>query len=177
MITAGTFDKADAIPAERQEEILRKASERRWNEIRQTVANGGLSDFLDNMAAFCMEQTRQPTSSYASVTGIGMSSRDLEALRNREPGSNPAHDGLARVLSTCFAHNILEPLPDAKQGQRGTTHLVFYMNRLLCLRYKLPLPYGGWREMPIDSLCELLAKSPEGRRGAEPLQRELEASA
>ena len=159
------FDNIHISPA-RQEEILRKAVDRRWTDIIQSVPDSlKVVAFLDTMAKFCYYETNRPNSPYSSVTGLAISSKDLERLRSIDVlKANPKYKPLARVLSICFAHNLLEPLPDSKQGSSGATHLLIYLNRLLCFKYKLPLPYGGWREQSLDTLSAFV-------EGTNPLKR------
>jgi hypothetical protein len=72
---------------------------------------------------------------------------------------------LRDVLASCIALNLLEPRMDAKN--KGERWLVLYLNRLLCLRFGLPLGYGGWRPQKIKALTEWLGKpSIEGRHHA-----------
>lgn len=156
MITAKTLELDKDITATRQYEILRAAAERRWNEIVKTVHCDGLIIFLDNMAKFCLDETTRTGSPYKAVTGVALPISNLQRLQRRQMGKNPRYDMIANVLSTCFAHNILEPNPDVNQGSRGAKHLVIYLNRLLCLNYGLPLQYGGWRDKSLESMCSFL---------------------
>lgn len=176
MMAARTFGGDRRIAAARQDRILRTAADERWEEIAQTINCPGLVRFLDNMAEFCTAQTMLPGAPYLGVTGIAISAHDQRVLQQQSiKGANPRYVALAGVLSTCFGHNILEPNPDFKQGQRGSRHLVIYMNRLLCLRYGLPLQYGGWREKTLESLCGFMER---GRREPEEeaVPRPLEAA-
>ena len=177
MMAAKMLDGDRRITAVRQNKVLRTAADERWEEIVQTIDCPGLERFLDNMAEFCTAQTLLPGAPYLGVTGIAISAHDQRVLQQQSTkGTNPRYVALANVLSTCFGHNILEPNPDFKQGQRGSKHLVVYMNRLLCLRYGLPLQYGGWREKTLESLCGFMER---GRRmaGKEGVPHPLEAAA
>lgn len=156
MMAAKTLGRGEDITATRQYAILCAAADRRWDEIVKTVHCDGLVNFLDNMAKFCKDQTGREGSPYQTVTGVAISAASLQRLQSRHEGENPRYDAIANVLSTAFAHNILEPNPDVSQGARGSKHLVIYLNRLLCLKYRLPLPYGGWREKTLESMCSLL---------------------
>lgn len=177
MMAARMLDADRRITAVRQDKILRSAADERWEEIVQTIDCPGLERLLDSMAEFCAAQTLLPGAPYLGVTGIAISARDQRVLQQQSAkGTNPRYAALANVLSTCFGHNILEPNPDFKQGRRGSKHLVVYMNRLLCLRYGLPLQYGGWREKTLEALCGFMER---GRRaaGKEGVPHPLEAAA
>jgi hypothetical protein len=40
---------------------------------------------------------------------------------------------------------------------------VFYLNRLLCVKFGLPLNFGGWQRLPIETLIKMM-------RGAVPAE-------
>src|SRR5574337_382622 len=155
MISARSLEKNTRISPERQEKIMEDSVERRWDEINQSISNSRyIVPFLDNVAKFCKIETNLPNAPYNGVTGIAISTRDVKRLQDEKVlKSNTRYSVLSDVISTCLAHNLLESLPDSRQGQKGTTHLIMYLNRLLCFRYKLPMSYGGWREQSLDTLC------------------------
>ena len=166
MISARSFDEIHPISPKRQEFILKKAMLRRWDEVVQSIQNSkNIINFFDNMAKFCFIETNLPNSPYASVTGIAISTNDLKRLQDLDVlKNNPRYKRLTDVLSICFAHNLLEPLPSSKQGTKGTVHLVMYLNRLLCFRYQLPLPYGGWRELSLEVLSSFIEGTYKSKR-------------
>ena len=43
-----------------------------------------------------------------------------------------------------------------KQGQAGSQKFVFYLNRLLCVRFGLPLGYGGWQRLPVETIVRMM---------------------
>jgi hypothetical protein len=57
----------------------------------------------------------------------------------------------------------LEPRLDHKN--KGERWLVLYLNRLLCLRFGLPLGYGGWRPRRLNQLGAWIDKSALTTRG------------
>lgn len=142
----------------RQEEILKWAAERRYKNMLRIVNDQSLENFLDTMADFCVEETKLPNAPYDSVTGVAISLEDLKLLQELPPDDRSKYGRLAGILSTCFAHNILEPRPDSRQGSPGSTHLVMYLNRIFCIHYGLPLAYGGWREKSLSDLYNFTHK-------------------
>lgn len=170
MISTISSETSPSIPADRQEHLLEKKIFEKWEEINQSIPNAQyVIPFLNNIAKFCFTETNLPNSPYTSVTGIAISSEDLKKLRTTQfPESNKKYKILADVLTTCFAHNLLEPLPGSKQGKKGTTHLVMYLNRLLCFRFQLPIPHGGWREQDLDTLCDFVEDTFKSKRKIHP---------
>ena len=147
----------------RQDALIRKASAGRWSDIRTAVRYGGdVVTLLARLASFGRDITFAPNAPYApGVTGIGISTAETLLLRDPEYlRSNPSYLHVANVLASAIAHNLLEPLPDQEQGKKGATWYVLYLNRLLCVRYDLPLQYGGWRHKTVRELSRWLQDAP-----------------
>ena len=155
IISSRSFDKSFQISPSRQEQLLSKSVEHYWNEIKTTIPHSEhVIPFLNSIGKFCFSETNFPAASYGPVTGITLSENNLKILQNENiKKTNSRYRILSDVISTCLAYNLLEPLPESKQGQKGTKHLILYLNRLLCFWYDLPLSYGGWREKNLDTLC------------------------
>ena len=170
MIATISSESSPNIPADRQEYLLGKKVFEKWEEIKQSIPNASyVIPFLNNIAKFCFTETNLPNSPYTSVTGIAISSEDLKKLQKQEfLETNPKYKKLSEVLTTCFAHNLLEPHPGSKQGKKGTTHLVMYLNRFLCFRFQLPIPHGGWREQTLDTLCSFVEDTFKSKRKIQP---------
>lgn len=166
MISARSFEKTPKISASRQEKIIAKAAEKKWAEINSSLPYSKLIiPFLNSTAKFCFNETNMKTASYGTVSGIAISKQSLKILQNVNAlKSNSRYDKLANILSTCFAYNLLETKPESKQGEKGTTHLVMYLNRLLCFWYGLPLNYGGWREHSLETLCDFYDEKYQSKR-------------
>ena len=155
IISSKSFEKSFRMSASRQEQLLSKSVERYWEEIKMFIPHSKyLIPFLNSIGKFCFTETNFPAASYGPVTGIAISSQNVKILQNESvKETNPRYKTLSDIISTCLAYNLLEPLPDSRQGQKGTTHLILYLNRLLCFWYDLPLTYGGWKEQSLDTLC------------------------
>ena len=161
---SGSYTRLGArITPKRQQDILMKKTFDKWKEIKQSIPNSQyVIPFLRNVAQFCVRESRTPRASYNSVTGIAISDNNLQNIRSSKfRSSNEKYQILYDVLATCIAHNLLELLPDAKQGERGKRHFLMYLNRLLCLKFNLPLQYGGWREQDLDTLCSFVNEEHE----------------
>lgn len=157
VISAALLKKPLSLSPTRQEQILKKVAERRWNDIRKTVPNGGdVIRFLNSINHLCQIETFRPNAPYApGVTGIAISMRDREKLIDSNSRKNrPGYDRLARTLSACISNNLLEATLDRKQGKKGSkTWMILYLNRLLCLHLGLSVHYGGWRSRSLNQLC------------------------
>jgi hypothetical protein len=85
------------------------------------------------------------------VTGFGITMQDRALLT--ETGRNArVYADLRAMLAALVSQNLLEPILDHRN--KGENLLVFYMNRLLCARFDLPLGYGGWRKKALQELAD-----------------------
>jgi hypothetical protein len=168
ILSASLLRRGDRpLSAERQEAILKAVAERRWEAIPRAAAQGhAMLRFLERLGELCADETFKPSAPYApGVTGFAISMADREFLvGDSTPKSAENMRTLREVLASCIALNLLEPRLDAKN--KGDRWLVLYLNRLLCLRFGLPLGYGGWRPRKIKALTEWLGRpSVGGGRG------------
>lgn len=157
---SGPRSNPSPLSADRQHALIKEAAERRWNDIARRLPQGyDARRFLDALGALCVSQTTRPTAPYApGVTGFGFSMAERARLIESGAKQTP-HVRLREILTTLVAHNLLEPRLDHKN--KGREYVVFYLNRLLCVHFDLPLGYGGWRER---SLKELSSWVEGGRR-------------
>jgi hypothetical protein len=153
----------------RQEEILKNLIERRWKAIPQHVMNGyKVRALLEAIGRFCEWATDQPNAPYApGVTGIAISMADRDKLRDKSfLDRNPRLSDLASVISTSLANNLLEASVDhLNKGQRW---MLLSLNRMLCVRFQLPLQYSGWRPKSLKELLVWLDRgftAPKNSRG------------
>lgn len=167
IISATVLRRGDRqLAAERQQAILTAVADRRWKAIPRGAMRGhAVLRFLEHLAGLCTEETYKPTAPYApGVTGIGISMAEREFLVS---GEAVAASGVLRplreVLASCIAQNLLEPRLDHKN--KGERWLVLYLNRLLCLRFGLPLSYGGWRPRKMKQLSSWIGRSSVGTGG------------
>ncbi len=155
MLAASLLRKSPDLTPSRQDAIVRKASEQFWADIPRRVQEGrAVQRLLDAIGEFAASETYLPNAPYSpGVTGIAITMADRESLRAAaELRRGPSDLALlARCISLALAHNLLEPLPDHR-GQ-GENLMVLYLNRLLCVRYELPLHYGGYRRRKLTELA------------------------
>jgi hypothetical protein len=176
MLAQATLDKSMTIQPERQEAIVRNASETLWKEIPQRLADGReIQQLLLNVAAICRTDTYRATVPYPpGATATAISMRDRERLldpkwRERTPGA----EGLFVALAGAIAHNLLGTELD--YAVKGDRWMVLYVNRLLCPRFGLALGLGGIRERPVEDLCKwMITERPEEETLlAQPIQERL----
>jgi hypothetical protein len=97
------------------------------------------------------------------VNGIAISMADRARLLDESwLRHHPDHRQLAEVLASALAHNYLDADPNYKC--KGQLWLVLNLNRLLCVRYRLPLGYGKFKEQKLDDLVRWMQRGYEPRR-------------
>ena len=153
IISARLIDPNALLSPERQEDIIKKTIKTRWEQIPLTIRNGrDVMKFLEATGKMAFLETTKPNAPYPpGVTGIAISMRARDTLIQDKKYSR-----LCSILSECIAHNLLEPILDYKV--KGGRWMVLYLNRMLCVRFGLPLQYGGFREKTLDELSEWMEK-------------------
>ena len=155
--------REDLMPltVERQDDLIRGVARRRWEGLVHRLPNGyGARRFLEAVGALCRAETFRPTAPYApGVTGIAITMSDRKTLIDSADDKVRHLVQLRDVLTSLVANNLLVPQLDRKT--KGKAFVVFYLNRLLCVQFGLPLGYGGWREQRLLTLDAWLKNGPQ----------------
>lgn len=160
MISAAIMRRDRSISPKKQETIFNAFSQKKWDEIPKRIPYGiEVQNLLSGIGKFAKAETDRPNAPYApGVTGIAISMADRDRIINsRSYKLHPEYEELVGVLSACISNNLLEARLDMKQGSQ--TWLILNLNRWLCLHFKLPLNYGGWRPKKPEELCSWLGSS------------------
>lgn len=146
------LDQHDPLPPSKQDELIREWADKKWNEIPRTVPRGEeVQRFLEGVGQMCRNKWEEGTASYGgagALSGIGIRYPELKRIvGDEELGYESDRYALAReVLMSCMVNNLLEARPYRRQGREGQEVHILYLNRWICVKYNLPLLYGGWRE-------------------------------
>jgi len=156
MIFRAELNRSPELTAREQDELLRSSAKAYYERLEQHFPRGSsIRQFVDNLARFCRSVTNRPNAPISpGVTGFGMTAdqlRDARAVDGASAGIRLFRDTLASAV----AGNVLS-IRKVKQGQAGSRKFVFYLNRLLCIRFALPLGYGGWQRLPVDMLVRMM---------------------
>lgn len=140
------------LSATRQDALIRQVARGRWEQLVRRVPRGyEARRLLEAIGAFCKQQTFRPTAPYApGVTGIAITMADRAQLIDRPAEKIRSFLPLRDVLTSLVAQNLLVPRVDHQNN--GRTYVVFYLNRLFCVHFGLPLGYGGWRHKSLSTL-------------------------
>ena len=154
-LTAVILKKTAKATPRKQDEIVRTASKRLLAEIPRRVPSGGdVLNLVRAVGAMSQRETHRPTAPYApGVNGFAVSMVDLERLRSPTIRRQLAGaDQLLRALSSALANNIFSA--EFNYRCKGKLWAVFYLNRLLCPAFELPLHYGGYRERKLTEVIQ-----------------------
>ena len=160
MLSKKIADKPVILDASEQEKALRRIAENRWKEqIRIVPYSDFVLKFLSNFALFAQKESTRPNAPYApGINGFAIREPTERKLIEGKPWrEDDVYKPLMNVLKTCLAYNLIEKRT-TKQGKVNTTVTVYYLNRWICLRYNLPLTYGGFRHRSPAELLKF-AKS------------------
>ncbi|ACB73839.1 hypothetical protein [Opitutus terrae] len=160
------------LPAARQQQLVVKASNEMWEEIPRRATQGArVRNLLAAIGAFSRWYTQRPTApNDPGVNAIAISMADRERLMDRTwTQHRPDHAMLAEVLASALTLNYLDAQPNYRC--KGQDWLILNLNRLLCVKYQLPLNYGKFKEQKLDELVRWMERGFEARR--ESMEEEL----
>lgn len=149
-----------SISARDQDKEIRKIANDKWKELSKILPESTLVlRFLENLCRFCVSETFKPNAPYApGVNGFSIDSTKIaELFSEKEWQTNELYKDLHSVLNTCIAYNLLHKR-ETMQGKKGEKKVVYYINRWICVKFDLPLGYGGWRTKKTEELLKWTKK-------------------
>ncbi len=144
------------LDAIRQEKILRGVVNKKWEELRTLLPDSRqVLSFIDNLGKYFSEITHKPTASYApGVNGFAIKEvKTPKLFEQPDWNQDDRFIPILDVIGICLAYNLLEK-KETIQGKKGQKWIVYYFNRWLCLRYALPLTFGGWNKITPGNLLK-----------------------
>jgi hypothetical protein len=159
MIYRAELDRDKAILAKEQEDILKKCADEYYKALEEKHRRGSaIRQFVDNLGLYFEEVTYRPNAPIApGVSGFGLTRREIIETVTEVKVDRKGQEALIfrEVLTNAVAGNVLS-VRITKQGQAGSEKIVFYLNRLLCVKFRLPLNYGGWQHLPVQVLIRMM---------------------
>lgn len=156
MIYRAELDRDKAISANQQEDVFKRCADDYYRALEEKHRRGSaIRQFVDNLGLFFEEVTYRPYAPIApGVNGFGLTRQQIEQAAGPSVQTRDAQV-FREVLTNAVAGNVLS-VRVTKQGQAGAEKIVFYFNRILCVRFRLPLNYGGWQPLPTDLLVRMM---------------------
>ncbi len=156
MLSNNLVGKSLVLSPESQEKKIQLIVDNRWKELPRLIPFSRLvMNFLEQFSSFARHESYKPNAPIVhGVTGIAISNLKMPSLFEESNWEkDDRYSPLVNVLSTCVAYNLLETR-DIFQGKKGQKHRVFYLNRWLCMKFNLPLAYGGWKSKKIEEILK-----------------------
>ena len=142
------------LSPERQEKIIKDVVAKKWKDLNVILPESTtVMRFIEGLGKYFQEVTYKSTASYApGINGFAIKEPPLKLINDDLSWENTElYYPLVDSLNICMAFNLLET-KEVIQGKKGQRWIVYYLNRWLCVKYNLPLSYGGWNKINPDKL-------------------------
>lgn len=146
--------RANTVPPVDQEKIITRVSKQYWDEIDVIYSRAkSIKTLISNIAHIGAVTRDVGAASYSGGTFTGIGIREhlyKKILFDKE------YQNIKSILATCVSGNLLK-IKQVKQGGKNEMAVVFYLNRWMCVYFKLPLAYGGWKlcnSILLKHVCE-----------------------
>jgi hypothetical protein len=153
VVSGGIRLERRPLSPERQHALMKQASLSVWDDIPMRVPDGrALKNLLEGIAGYSNWYTYRPSAPNdpgVAGTAIRMSERE-QLMDPAYLARHPKQKRLADLLAAALAHNLLVAQLD--YNCKGDKWMVLNLNRILCVRFDLPLHYGKYKERPLDVL-------------------------
>ena len=146
-----------------QDRTIRRASDALWKEIPNRLANGrDIQNVISGVASFARKLNHDRPISYApGISGFALTMRDVDSLLEQEKRREiPGGESLLHALANAVAHNYLTKREDVPRGANSERRMVFYLNRLLCPYFGLPLGRGGYKTRGLREVAGWIGERP-----------------
>lgn len=134
-----------AISPKEQESYIRTTADKRWNDILKRFDLGQeVQNFIYNIVRIAESTRNTGRNSYSggAITGIGIEKNICDKMLR-----NFNNEKMLEILRICISARYLEK---RVISQNNKEWFVFYLNRWICVKYNLPLGYGGWKQININ---------------------------
>ncbi len=120
----------------------------------QDVAN-----LVAGIAKLCHDETWRPNSPISpGVTGVAIDNSDRDGLIEAAQCDGSQESRLLNALASAIAHNVLSLRQT--RGRRDEDRAIFYLNRLMCPAFQLPLGFGGYKSRKTADLLAWMTRDP-----------------
>ena len=128
-----------------QHRLILEESSKYLDNLQSRVPFGrNVANLVSAIADLCKRETWRPNLPITpGVTGISIQNSERIALLKAARSEDGAERRLVNALASAVAHNALSLRPTNRQRDENRT--VFYLNRLICPAYGLPLGFGGYK--------------------------------
>lgn len=137
------------VSKKEQNAAIKKLADKKWEMLDvQFVDSPQIKGLLFGIAELGIKSIEKNTASYpgGAFTGIGIRENDFKKMFREDKYKNAIG-----VLRKCLSNNLLLK---RRISQNNDNKVVFYLNRWICIKYNLPLLYGGWKTVNLEWICQ-----------------------
>ena len=142
------------LPPSAQHKLILAESSKYLEDLPSRVPLGrDVANLVTGIASLCRRETWRPNVPITpGVTGISIQNSERDALVEAARSDDGAERRLVKALASAVAHNALSLRPTNRQRDENRT--VFYLNRLVCPAFGLPLGFGGYKPRRVAELLD-----------------------
>ena len=140
------------LPASAQHQLIEKESQVYFRDIATRIPYGqDVANLVAGIAKVCRDETWRPNSPISpGVTGVSIQNSERDELIAASKRSGSPESRLLNALASAIAHNVLSLRQTS--GRSDEDRAIFYLNRLMCPAFQLPLGYGGYKPRKLADL-------------------------
>ena len=156
ILNTGTIGRSRRrqLPPSAQHKLILEESSKYVEGLHSRVPLGrDVANLVSAIADLCKRETWRPNVPITpGVTGISIQNSERDALVEAARSDDGVERRLVKALASAVAHNALSLRPTNRQ--RDENRMVFYLNRLVCPAFGLPLGFGGYKPRRVAELLD-----------------------
>ena len=148
------------LPASAQHKLIVDESSSYVRDIGTRIPYGqDVANLVATIAKLCHDETWRPNSPISpGVTGVSIQNSDRDKLVTAAQRSGSQESRLLNALASATAHNVLSLRQT--RDRRDENRAIFYVNRLMCPAFRLPLGFGGYKPRKTSDLLAWMTGDP-----------------
>ena len=152
------------LPPSFQNRLILVQSRDYVESLRTSLPYGqDVFNLVTAIAQLCREESLRPNVPITpGVTGVSIQVSERDKLIDAALSSNSTDRRLLNALGSALAHNVL--MLRITDRQRDEDRAVFYLNRLVCPAFDLPLGFGGYKPQALSRLTEWVSTGQPSRQ-------------
>ena len=151
-------NRRQQLPPSGQHDLIVEESRKYVSELQSRVPYGrDVSNLVNGIANLSRQETWRPNVPITpGVTGVSIQDSEREDLIKAAKNNGSHERRLVNALASAVAHNVLSMRPTNRQSDEN--RIVFYLNRLVCPAFDLPLGFGGYKPRKVQDLIDWLTE-------------------
>ena len=148
------------LPPSAQHDLILRESRKYVSELQSRVPHGrDVSNLVNGIANPSRQETWRPNVPInPGVTGVSIQNSETKELIDAAQDHESPERRLVIALASAVAHNVLSIRPTDRS--RDENRSVFYLNRLICPAFDLPLGFGGYKPRKVQDLIQWVNEDP-----------------